>query len=290
MKLRLVLSLVLAVSFNTLFAGGPWSLPKNDFYVKLSEWWIVFDEHYTDQGLRDPNLTTGIFNTNLYVEYGLTDRLTGIVNGTAFSRNYMNNLVSGTTNEILVPGESLNSIGDIDVSLKYRLNDPDQQFAIAVTGGVGIPSGTLGGGTQGNLQTGDGEFNQFVQFDFGSGINITDGLNSYVTGFAGFNNRTNGFSDEVRLGAELGLGFLDSRIWVIGRLNIIESLKNGDPTDGNATTSIFANNSELTSLGVEANFYITEHFGLSAGVAGALRAEIIAAAPNYSVGVFYDFN
>ena len=96
--------------FSTAFAGGPWPQKKGNGFYKLSEWWTVFDQHFTDVGEVDPNITTGVFNTTLYAEYGFTDRLTGLVNATLFSRNFMNNVRSATTNEIIIPGEAINAV------------------------------------------------------------------------------------------------------------------------------------------------------------------------------------
>jgi len=101
------------------------------------------------------------------------------------------------------------------------------------------------------------------------------------------NNRTNDFSEELRFGAELGVGLFNQKLWVNSKLDVSESFKNGATAETLTSTSIFANNSEFLSLGLEANLSITKNFGISAGFATALRGEIIAAAPSYSVGVFY---
>ena len=276
-----------AFVLSSAFAGGPWPQPKGKGYFKLSEWWTIFSEHYTDTGVKDPNLTTGVFNTAIYAEYGLTDRLTTVVNVPFLSRNYMNNLRSSTTNDIIVQGESINTVGDIDLGLKFGLTKGRIPIALTLT--LGIPTGETGGGSLNALQTGDGEFNQMLQLDAGGGFNVGK-LSAYLSGFVGINNRTNGYSEELRLGLEAGLGLFDQRLWLSGRLNIVESFKNGETAETITSTSLFANNSEFTTLGIEANLYVTKNIGLSAGVAGALRGEIIAAAPSYSVGVFYDMN
>jgi hypothetical protein len=182
------------------FAGGPWPMKKGKGYIKLSEYWIVFSSHYTDAGKTDPNVTTGIFNTNLYTEYGFTDRLTGIYNGTLFSRNYMNNLVSQTTEEILIKGEALNSVGDMDLGLKYGITRSGSKVPVSITVILGLPTGKTDQGSQKNLQTGDGEFNQLLQADIGTSIQFFQKINGYTNGYIGFNNRTNGFSDEFRWG------------------------------------------------------------------------------------------
>lgn len=287
---KLIIFLCAITYLSTLSAGGPWPQPKGKGYFKLSEWWIVFDQHYTDAGKIDPNVTTGIFNTFFYGEYGFTDRFTGIVNAPLFSRNYMNNLVSRTTNDVLVPGEAVNSLGDIDLGFKYGLTKPGNSIPISVTLFLGLPTGKEVAGTQRNLQTGDGEFNQILQFDVGTGFKLGEKLNGYASSYVGFNNRSNGFSEEFRYGLEAGLGLFDQKLWLIGRLNAVESFKNGDDAGTVTSTSIFANNTEFTGLAFEAAYYLTKRIGISASVAGAFKGEIIAAAPSYSVGVFYDMN
>jgi hypothetical protein len=282
-----ILFLVFMSMVFSLAAGGPWPQKKGNFYVKLSEWWIVFDQHYTDSGLIDPNVTTGLFSTTLYAEYGISDRLTATVYAPLLTRNFMNNLVSSTNNEVLVPGEAINRIGDLDISAKYALS---RSFPIAATLTLGIPTGVTSAGTEGNLQTGDGEFNQMFQLDAGQGFKYSEKVSGYFSGFAGVNNRTNGFSDEFRYGVEGGVSFVDSKLWVIGRVNGVESFQNGETAATVSSTSIFSNNSEFTSYGVEAAYYITKRIGFSASVTSAFRGKVIAAAPSYSVGFFYDMS
>ena len=96
----------------SLFAGGPWTQKKGKGYYKFSEWWLTYNQHFTDSGELDPNLTTGIFTTAIYAEHGLTDRLTGIVYAPIFTRNYYNNQVLASSGETFIEGEALNGIGD----------------------------------------------------------------------------------------------------------------------------------------------------------------------------------
>lgn len=284
---NIIIVLVITFTYNlALHAGGPWAKGKGKSYIKLSEWWTVFDQHYTDKGLLDPNVTTGIYNTSLFIEHGISNRWTATFNGVLFSRNYMNNIRSGTTRQLLVPGEALNSLGDIDLGIKYSLTQ-NSKFPLSLSLILGLPTGATGGGTQGNLQTGDGEFNQILQVDFGNGFKIGNN-SSYVSGYLGINNRTQGYSEEFRYGLEFGIGLLNNKLWLNTKLNAIESFKNGNTAETVTSTSVFADNSEFVSIGVEANYYVTNNLGVSAGVASAVRGEIIAAAPAYSVGVFLD--
>ena len=287
-NIAIVVIFLLGITSN-MFAGGPWPQPKGKGYFKLSEWWTIFDQHYTDTGLLDPNVTTGVFNTAFYGEYGVTNRLTTTLNANLFSRNYMNNLKSQTTDEVIVAGEGINTLGDIDVGIKYSLTPPGK-IPLSISLVLGIPSGKTNGGTLGNLATGDGEFNQIIQIDSGFGFKLGENVSAYASGYAGFNNRTKQFSEELRFGLEAGIGLLKNKLWLTSKLNIVESLKNGATAETTTSTSIFANNTEFTSIAFEANIYVTKNIGISLGTATATRGEIIAAAPSYSIGVFYDMS
>ena len=269
-------------------AGGPWPQGKGCAYVKLSAWWVRFDRHYTDAGRTDPNLTTGVYNAFLYGSYGLSPRLTAVVNANVVGRNTVNELRSSITDERLIPAEAYTGLGDIDLALKYTLTDEEATWPMSATLVLGLPTGNDGAGSQAQLQTGDGEFNQQVRFDIGRGIALRGERRAYVAAYAGFNQRTRGFSDEVRLGLEAGLNLARRRLWLIARLDEVQSLQNGETAATFTGTGIFSNNAEFTSLGLEANVYLTPRLGLSVGAAGALRGELIAAAPSYTAGVFLD--
>ena len=64
---------------NKAIAGGGWPQPKGKAYFKLSEWWVVADKHFTLDGFKDPNVTTALYNTTFYGEYGFTNQITGII-------------------------------------------------------------------------------------------------------------------------------------------------------------------------------------------------------------------
>lgn len=289
MKKLVLVSFLTIVSFS-VFAGGPWVQQKGNSYFKLSEWWLVFDEHYTTTGLKDPNVTTGVYNTFLYGEYGITNRFTGIVSSALFSRNYMNNLVSKTTGDIIVAGDAVNYLGDTDLGLKYQLSKKDAKVPMALSIVLGLPIGKSVAGAEMNLQTGDGEFNQIIQFDIGKGFKAFKSRQGYYALYAGFNNRSNKFSEEIKYGAEFGMEFFNQKLWAIARVGGVESMKNGATAETVTSTSIFANNSEFTSYSIELNQYFTKKLGLSVGYTNIIRGEIIAAAPSFSVGVFLDLS
>jgi hypothetical protein len=282
-----IITLFLLMLFaNSTFAGGGWPQPKGWGFFKLSEYWLISDQHFTDNGEIDPNTTMGLFNTSLYAEYGFTNRLTGVLYFPFFSRAYMNNTISGTTGETLIPGEAINSLGDTDLGIKYglTLNKP---LALSATLTFGLPLGNNNGGEAGNIQTGDGEFNQILQLDAGSGFALGK-ISAYANVYAGVNNRTEGYSDEFRYGLEAGVTFWKKKVTAIARFTGIKSFKNGDlPAERSNSTSIFANNTEFLSFSPEVAYQLNDKWGVSASVGTALFGKIIFASPAYSFGVYY---
>ncbi len=280
---KIKILLVFSLTTQILFAGG-WVKKKGTGYYKLSQWWTVFDQHYTDQGLIDPNVTMGLFNTNIYVEHGLSDNFTLLANAPLFSRSYTNNLVSSVSGNILAEGDALNSIGDIDLGIKYGFNQQAWPIAFSLT--LGLPTGDELGGIQMNLQTGDGEFNQLLRADISRAFQIKK-FSNYFNSYLGVNNRTQGFSDEFRYGIEVGSSYYN-KFSAAYQLYGIESLRNGDMTDGGNSASVFANNTEFTAWSIELSYYVKKRVGISANFTSTFRGEIIAAAPSYSIGIFID--
>lgn len=282
-KLLSILTLFLSIS---AVAGGGWPKEKGKGYFKLSEWWIVADKHFTGSGKIDPNATRGTFTTSVYGEYGITNRLTGIAYVPLFVRTYQNAQISGTTGQVLGKGEALNSFGDVNIGLKYGLTKSNSKYVAAATLTLGLPTGNSSGGTDGSFQTGDGEFNQMIQFDISRSFKLGS-IHAFANAYSGFNNRTNNYSDEFRYGAELGAAFAKQKLWFFTKLNVIESLKNGLTTPDGAG-SIFSNNMEFASYTLEAAYYLNKEWGITVGYSGAIRGEIIFANPAYSIGIFLD--
>lgn len=282
-----ILYLTLLICSLGSLAGG-WPKKKGTGYFKLSEWWIVANRHFTSSGGIDPNATRATFITSLYGEYGLTDRLTLQGYFPMFVRTLQNEQVSATTGDILQEGDAFNSIGDINLGLKYGLTKPGSKYVAAASMTLGLPTGASSGGSDGSYQTGDGEFNQMLRLDVSRSFKLL-GLPAFGNLYGGFNNRTNNFSDEARFGAELGVADKNRKFWLFTKLDAIESFKNGaTAASGGNGESLFANNSEYISYTFEGAYKVKEKWGVTASYAGAFRGEIIFANPTYSVGVFFD--
>ena len=272
------LTALLLLWVTVAYAGGGWTPKAGTNYLKVGQYSILARHYYTPAGDRVPITTTGVHITSVYWEHGFTDRLGLVAYVPIFSRSTLNRVVwpDGSLKE---EGDQLTGIGDPEVRLKYSLYQKGP-WALSVAVGVGIPLGNPGGGQTELLQTGDGEFNQKLLLE---GSRSFAGGRGYASALVGVNNRTKNFSEELHYGAELGYRF--GPVWLIGRLMGLESFKNGDDALV-VTNGVFSNNLEYLSLSPEVVWEANERWGLTAGMATALRGERILADPAYTAGVY----
>lgn len=274
---RTCIIFILFIFVLPAIAGGGWPQPEGSGYYKLSQNWIISPSFYGPAGNVVPITTTSIFITSFYGEHGITDRLTGIVYLPFFVRNTLNEVRYNQSGQI-IPGDELNSIGDADIALKYGIivNKP---VVVSMTALFGLPLGDNSGGDSQILQSGDGEFNQMIRADVSGSLPS----NIFLSAHLAFNNRTRGFSDEFRYGAEVGCTFFKKLI-AIAKLSVVESLYNG--SGGVAENGIFSNNTEYISPTLEVGYKITEAWGISGSGGFAFSGRNILASPNWGVGVF----
>jgi len=274
---------LLLIVFNgtQLLAGGGWPQKKGGGFFKLGQYVLRSNQYFNPEGnLIDVQPRISVYNTSFYGEYGITERLTGIVYFPFFSRSTLNNLER--RNGEFVDGDALNSVGDTDISLKYGLI-VDKPIVVSAKITFGLPLGKASGGNTGTLQTGDGEFNQMLTLEASHSFYP---IPLYVSLAAGFNNRTNNFSDEVRFGAEAG--YTVGKFTAVARVNLVESLMNGDGSS-NSNQGVFGNNIEYFSFSPEIIYSITEKAGVSVSVATAFSGRQVLANPAFDVGAFIKF-
>ncbi|MDO6739031.1 hypothetical protein [Wenyingzhuangia sp. 2_MG-2023] len=284
MNIKTISAFVITLLITQL-SFSQWTKGKGKGYYKLSAWSLEADQHYTSSGAVDPNATRGNFTMSLYGEYGVTDKIDVVAYIPFLTRIYQNTQVSGTTGNTLQEGESINAFGDVDFGVRYGLIK-NSFLALSTTLKLGLPTGKNKGGSDGSFQTGDGEFNQLLQLDAGLPYHLFT-KTAYAKTYIGFNNRTEGFSDEFHYGVETGVKFWD-KFWMVGRLNAVKSFRNGSLSAQNAQGSIFANNIEYVSVGGDLAYYITKKLGISFTYASAISGRIIYAKPSYSGGVFLE--
>lgn len=259
-----------------MYAGGGWTREKGSFFAKVSQYSIITDYYFspTGQVLEIPR--TQFHSLGFYGEYGFTDKLTGIINAPLFARSSHEEWRD--SNGILItPMEAINSLGDFDIALKYKIYDKDGWVA-ALMVDFGIPLGKSSGGNSGLLQTGDGEFNQLMELYVSKSVG-----KGYLSLSSGLNHRTKGYSEEFRYGLEAGRKF--GGFWGIVRIAGVESFGNGSKpyveTYGN-----FTDNIEYLAISPEISYGFNENWGLSLSAGFAAFGKNVMASPSFSFGVY----
>ncbi len=275
-----LLLIVVASSFsNVTYARGGWPKKKGEGFFKLGQYILSSGRQFNPDGTKsDVFPRVGVYNTSFYGEYGFTDRLTGIIYLPFFSRAVLNNRAD-QNGDIIALGGALNSIGDTDVSLKYGLIVKGP-IVVSATLTLGLPLGNPSGGPSGVLSTGDGEFNQLLTVEASHSFYP---LPLYATISGGLNNRGNDFSEEWRIGAEVGYSFGD--LTVLARLSSVQSFMNSDNTSNVISQGVFGNNIEYFTLSPQLIYEFNEKVGGSFGVSKAIYGSRVLADLAYDFGV-----
>ncbi|MDA9555659.1 hypothetical protein N9R54_05420 [Pelobium sp.] len=259
-----------------LFGQG-WAQGKNNGYIKLSQNFISSSNYYAPDGSQVKITTISQFNTGIYGELGLSKHLTGLINLPILVHQRLNDIKyrqSGKT----IPGDQLSGVGDADIGVKFSFSQ-NKSIVLSSSLWFGMPLGKTFGGKTGILQTGDGEFNQFLRIDASHSFYPKP---IYISAYGGFNNRTKDFSDELRYGLEIGYSF--KKFTPILKINGITSLQNGPAFTSQG--SLFANNVEFLSPALDFNYLLKSKFGLNASVASAFYGKNVLSALNYNFGAF----
>src|SRR5690606_41056506 len=125
---RLMLALLLSASAIALcHAQGGWTQPAGGIFVKVDWSYLNAAEYATPDGER---IETEAFiqnNVNLYAEFGLTSRLTLLVQGPLLRSQRFATTTSAT------------GMGDLRMDLKYRLTSDCLPVSLSV--GAEMPTG-----------------------------------------------------------------------------------------------------------------------------------------------------
>lgn len=287
--LRLIYLFIISFLFahGNVTAGG-WPKPKGSFYIKLSQWWIIYDQYYNEHGKILNDRTRSIGHTSIYTEYALSNHFTVLSYIPFFSKATLFEQVNTHSGNIVEQGDKITSIGDAELSLKYNLlKGNDVPFNISLSTILGIPLGEDSGGYDGSLQTGDGEFNQMLRVDVSGSLKIGDRY-PYYSIFAAVNNRTQGFSDDYRFGLEAGLEL--SFITALCKVRSVNSFNNGSFNNDLVGTNIAGNNTEFIMIEPEIIIRFGHHVGVSFTYSKPVYGKLIFSESSYTIGLSFKNN
>ena len=261
--------------------SGPWPQKRKSAFYKLGFGFMQANRFYEPDGRIITIPTLADYTFSFYGEYGITDRITGVVYLPFIQRLTLNRQLGQETGFVFFEGAEQTSLADFDAGVRFGLLQKGNTV-ISASLMLGIPTGNT---TQANgLYTGDGEFNQHVSVGIGQSFYPSP---AYFAVEAGFNNRSKGFSDEFRFSAEAGYT-IGGRLTAIARLRGLEPLRNGDDSITGGTGGLYANNQRYLTYGAELAYMFTQKFGLSFSIEGATRGQNILSAPAYQTGLFLD--
>lgn len=277
MNLKKIIPIITFFCFPMIVFAQGWVKEKGKGYFKVAQNIISSNQYFAPNGTTVSTTTISQFGSSIYAEYGLSNKITGVVNFPFYVRQTINDVrfrQSGRT----IPGDEFGALGDVDLGIKYGFSQ-DKPIVLSTSLILGLPLGKTNAGESGILQTGDGEFNQFIRVDASHSFYPKP---IYVSAYSGFNNRTKDFSDEFRYGFEIGFPF--KKFIPIIKVNGVASFKNGEAI--NAQGSLFANNIEYLSPSLDLNYQLNAKIGISGAVAVAVFGRNVLNAPNYNFGVF----
>jgi protein XagA len=273
--------LFLSIQFFTpsVLKAQAWTKSKGSGFLKLDYSSIQANDLFNANGEITPSRAVGNNIASFYGEYGITNKITAIAYVPFFANSSAGAFGAVGTTPAL-PSVSLNGFSDVD--LGFRIALPIKNIAMSVNVLLGLPTGSP---TQADgLATGDGEFNQMIKLAIGTGK-----TRWWSQGAIGYNNRTKGYSSELRYDFEFGYKFFNDRLLTILKINGVESLKNG--TVAPSKTGLYSNDVVFAGIGPEILYFANakKTIGISARLGAAVRAKNILAAPSFSFGVFTQF-
>ncbi len=209
----------------------------------------------------------------LYGEYGYSQDMTGMVRLPGYR-------ILSLRTESSAPAVNVEAPGDVELGLRYALWNPGNSvlnISVMASFPLGETSDRMG------LWTGDNEYNQVFGLEFGHRF---ESFPAFISVFSGFNNRNNGYSDELRFGAEVGVADLGP-VSISMLLHAVEPLNNGkaDYTGGNY--GFATNRQRYMQYGPEITMQIVEGFGINVAALAVSGAENVPSAMMFRSGLYF---
>lgn len=283
MKKIFVILLVLLEGIP-LFAQSPWVPGKGKGYLQASFTDISgYTNLYLDGSDRF-NLAREIADRTfqIYGEYGLHDRVglevTLPVKLLSTGSELFSSSFIPAPEQVIEEGD-FTALGNIMVGGKYNFfND---KFVLSGSLKAELPTSTFD--EQTGLRSGLDAFSLIPGVSIGKGWNKVYG---YVS--TGFGLRTNDYSHDFRLNAEVGINPVKP-LWAAVVIDVLESFRNGDAVEepGQLQTGLYLNNQEFVVWGFKAQVFVNDHLGISGGLYGALSGNLVARQRSLNLGIFY---
>ena len=273
LPLAVLVMLLLPLLSPARLSAGSWPMQRRATYFSVGYRGFSGVEYFgrdgTRLGLHRLEEQTLAFSS----EYGYSKYVSALVQLPAFRKLYAQTSADA-------PLLSVQSPGDVDLGLRFTVW-PGAQDAISLTALFGIP---LGESTQAaGLWAGDNEYNQLIQLRYGHAF---DFLGTFVQLESGYNFRSGGYADELRVGGEVGFHPMDA-VELKFQLHAVSSQGNGDPDFHGGSFGFASNNQRYVMFGPEASVWLTDGMGVSLGFLTITEARNMPAATLLTTGLFF---
>lgn len=272
----------IAIFFSLqITAQSPWIQKKGHFFANVS--YSSISDYSELFGAPDFSLSGTITDRTyqFYGEYGLTNKTNLLVNIPLKSidiNNYVDPAVfcGGDCAESF----SKTAFGNITLGLKH--NFLKKKWVLSGQLSMQMNTGTYDETSA--IRTGFDAYTFTPLFLVGTSFG-----KNYFQSFIGADIRSNNYSSNLKIGGEIGRK-LTQNIWVIGFVDVSQSLNNGDITfpTNNAANSLYVNDQEYLAYGLKGIFEFYD-FGLTAGFGSALSGNNVPKKAAISFGVFKTF-
>lgn len=272
--------LFLLISISA-FSQNPWTQEKGNFYTQLSFTTIPnYDTLFGDPGKN----VFGDYSDNtfqFYGEYGISDKTSLVVNlplKMISIKDFEDPRV-----QCINCAQDFNktALGNISIGLKHNFYKKDW----LISGQLSLETNSGTYDATSGIRTGYDAWTFTPLLLAGKGFG-----KNYLQAFVGADIRTNDYSSNFKIGGEYGTKF-GQKIWLIGFLDIVKSLKNGDiilPQENNFT-GLYVNNQEYGAFGLKGIYEIKSSFGINAGFGGAFFGNNVAKQAALTFGVYHKF-
>jgi len=272
-----IIVLILVISAQKINASG-WTKESGKGFYFL-EYRVLSGSKFHDSdgtNVSIPKLTDIAFN--FYAEYGLTNKLTAILNFPFYKVKTQD--INSLHLDVEIETEN-SGIGDFDFGFRYRLWVIGQT-TISSSFILGVPvSQDKIIDTSFGLPLGDREFNQILGLEFGHSFYP---IPAYITGCINFNNRSKGYSDQLYYSFEGGYKVISNLLLNV-RIHALQSLHNGNNSKL-VHRFLFSNNQQFIAYKFGMNYNFSSNLGVSASFESGIAAYNIQSAPVFSIGVF----
>lgn len=275
---RKVLLALFVFLFATILAAsellaGNWPMERRATYIAFGYRGFSGQQYYGPAGESLGMQRLEEQTLSFYSEYGYSKYVSAIVQLPAFRKLYAQ--VDADT-----PLLSVQSPGDVDLGMRVTAW-AGAEDALSLTVLFGIP---LGETTQNKgLWAGDNEYNQMLLLRYGHLFRTFD---AHVHVETGYNFRSNGYADELRFAAEVGVRPLDL-LALKFHLRSVIGQGNGEAGFTGGSFGFSSNNQRYLMYGPEVEFWLSNGMGVNLGLYNITDARNMTASAILQTGVFF---